>query len=186
MDSFHGHFARDDDSHSDDALTPTMVNLLIALLVLVFLGLMLVAGLFFLRNRRRSRKEAELPLYNENSSKRTSNHRRLTITAAPFGRRSESIYVYNEKQTLMENPSSPPESPIPEIRITFPEEEDEGGKRKSGRVVVVRVGETGVGLEPLEEENLPPYQKSDAERFHSLDLERIGGLKEKDVDPKWS
>lgn len=76
-------------------------------------------------------------------------------------------------------PSSPT-SPLPEIRITFPEEEDEAGKRKSGRVVVVRISENGgVGLEPLNEDHLPPYQKSDAERFQSLDLDRLGGLKEK-------
>ena len=73
-----------------------------------------------------------------------------------------------------------PSSPLPEIRITFPEEEDEAGKRKSGRVVVVRVSENGgVGLEPYNDDHLPPYQKSDVERFQSLDLERMGGLKEK-------
>jgi len=94
--------------------------------------------------------------------------------------------VYNEKQTLMDNPSSPPVSPIPEIRITFPEEEDEAGKRKSGRVVVVRVGETGVGLEPYQEDDLPPYQNSEAGRFQSLDLERMGGLKEKEQGQRWS
>jgi len=162
-----------------------MVNLLIALLALIFLGLCLVASLFILRHNRKSKKQTELPLYDESSSK-TSNHRRLTITATPYGRRSESIYVYNEKQTLMDNPSSPPVSPIPEIRITFPEEEDEAGKRKSGRVVVVRIGETGVGLEPYQEDDLPPYQNSEAGRFQSLDLERMGGLKEKEQGQRWS
>ena len=76
-------------------------------------------------------------------------------------------------------PSSPSDS-LPEIRITFPEEEDEAGKRKSGRVVIVRIGENGgVGLEPCNDDHLPPYQKSDAERLQSLDLDRMGGLKEK-------
>ena len=82
----------------------------------------------------------------------------------------------------MEESSRPnsPSSPLPEIRITFPEEEDEAGKRKSGRVVVVRIGENGgVGLEPCNDDQLPPYQKSDAGRFQSLDLDRMGGLKEK-------
>jgi len=79
----------------------------------------------------------------------------------------------------MENSSSPPDSPVPEIHITFPEEEDEAGKRKSGRVVVVRISEGGgVGLEPYQEQ-LPPYQANEADRFHSLDIERMGGLKEK-------
>jgi len=86
----------------------------------------------------------------------------------------------------MENSSSPPASPVPEIRITFPEEEDESGKRKSGRVVVVRISEAGsVGLEPCQEE-LPPYQSSDADRFQSLDLERMGGLKEKEDMKRWN
>ena len=72
-----------------------------------------------------------------------------------------------------------PASPVPEIRITFPEEEDEAGKSKSGRVVIVRISETGgVGLEPCSDERLPAYQQSDAERFQSLDLDRMGGLKE--------
>lgn len=76
------------------------------------------------------------------------------------------------------NEGSPPGSPIPEIRITFPEEVDEGGRRKSGRVVVVRVGEHTVGMEPVND-NLPPYQQKDSDRYESLDLDRMGGLKEK-------
>lgn len=47
-------------------------------------------------------------------------------------------------------------------------------------MVIVRVGETGVGLEPLRtEEQLPAYEKESKERFQSIDIERIGGLKEK-------
>lgn len=81
--------------------------------------------------------------------------------------------------------SSGPPSPVPEIRITFPEEEDNDGKRRSGRVVVVRISETGgVGLEPYHDEHLPPYVKDDAERFQSLDLDRIGGLKEVQIETK--
>jgi hypothetical protein len=169
---------RDD---SENSLNSNTVTLLASLLVLVLLGLILIGGLFFLRNLRRARKESGLPLYAE---KRTSNHRRLTITATPLGKGRDSIYVYHEKQELMANSSSPPPSPIPEIRITFPEEVDESGKRQSGRVVVVRVGEHSVGLEPLQEE-LPPYQRDASDRFDSLDLDRIGGLKEKD-DKRYS
>lgn len=183
MDAFHKLVARDDTS-SSGTLTPTMVNLLIALLVLVLCSLLLVAGLYVLRSYRNRTREAGLPLYNEKRSGKKSNHRRLTITAAPYGRRSESVYVYGEKQNLVDSSDSPPPSPIPEIRITFPEEEDGAGKRQSGRVLVVRVGDTGVGLEPLVEENLPPYHKSDAERFQSVDLERVGGLREK--EQRWS
>ena len=80
----------------------------------------------------------------------------------------------------METPPSPPPSPVPEIRITFPDEEDMSGKRTSGRVVVLRIGESGaIGMEPVSHDALPPYQRDDAERFQSLDLDRIGGLREK-------
>jgi hypothetical protein len=156
-------------------INPTMVNLLIALLVLVIVTLMLVGALMYYRSRRRARKQLELPIFNEkrtSSSSTISSHRRIMV------RPSESIYVVQEKQNLIDNSDSPPPSPVPEIRITFPEEIDETGKRTSGRVVIVRVGETTVGLEPVTE-NLPSYQK-DGERFQSLDLERIGGLTEKD------
>lgn len=92
----------------------------------------------------------------------------------------------NEKSAFLEQTSSPPTSPVPEIRITFPEEEDNSGKRKSGRCVVVRISEAGgLGLEPYEE-TLPPYQTSDPDRFQSLDLERMGGLKEKELDRRYS
>jgi len=174
-----------DDSSSNATLSPTVINLLIALLVLVFFCLCLATGLYILRQNLKSKKDQPvLPLHKPSESK-TSNHRRLTISTTPYGRRAESIYVYNEKDTLVDGVSSRPDSPIPEIRITFPEEEDAAGKRMSGRVVIVRIGETGVGLEPYHEDNLPPYQKSDAERFQSLDLERMGGLKEKEMEHRW-
>lgn len=74
---------------------------------------------------------------------------------------------------------------MPEIRITFPEEEDKSGKSKSGRVMIVRISETGgLGLEPYSDEVLPAYQQSDAERFQSLDLDRMGGLKEVERNEK--
>lgn len=163
--------ARDDDSSPNH----TMVNLLVVLLVLLILALLLVGGLLFLRARRRAQRQREtLPMYDEkrlSSSSTSSAHRRV------LARPSESIHVYDEKHILMDDAQSPPPSPLPEIRITFPEEIDEGGKRKSGRVVVVRVGDAGVGLEPAE--TLPAYQKDEGERFQSLDLDRIGGLVEK-------
>ncbi|KAF1990127.1 hypothetical protein K402DRAFT_325401 [Aulographum hederae CBS 113979] len=165
------------DDSADIGMPKTMLNLLIALLVLVFVGTLLIAGLIILRNIRRARKDSQLPTYEPGH--RSSKHRGLTISTTPYSRRSESsIYVIQEKQNLIANSSSPPPSPIPEIHITFPDEVDEAGKRQSGRVVVVRVGEHSVGLEPLQGD-LPPYQQSDSERFQSLDLERIGGLKEK-------
>jgi len=161
-----------------------MIDLLIALMALIFVSLLLIGALYTVRKVRQRKAIArqQLPVYSEKSP---PNHRRLTITAAPYGRGS-SIYVYDEKSSMISNSSSPPHSPdnVPEIRITFPDEHDEAGRRKSGRVVVVRVGETGVGLEPLkDDEQLPAYQKVSGERFHSIDMERIGGLKEKS---EWS
>ena len=179
-----------DDNNNSTALTPTMVNLLIALLVLVLVGILLIVALMMFRSRRNRRQQVaqdqaekiagsnpDLPVYTPSSrTSHKSNHRRLTITAAPYGRNSKPIYTYSEKEILMND--SPPTSPIPEIRITFPEEEDEMGKRKSGRVVVVSVSEMGsVGLQPLneEKEGLPPYEGAG---WKELDLDQMGGLKE--------
>jgi cbb3-type cytochrome oxidase subunit 3 len=167
--------ARDDEKKG---MNSTTISLVVSLLALVFLGMCLVAGLWFLRKMRRARNEAEaaqLPLYEKRQSTR-----RLTITTTPYGKGGESIVVYQEKQSLMSNSSSPPPSPVPEIRITFPDEVDEAGKRQSGRVVVVKVGEHSVGMEPLREEDLPAYQRDASDRYDSLDLDRIGGLTEKD------
>ena len=161
----------------------TMLNLLIALMVLIFVALLLVGALYTARKIRQRRAIArqQLPTYNEKSS---SNPRRLTITTSSHGRES-SICIYDEKASMIRSPSSPPQSPVPEIRITFPDEHDEQGQRKGGRVVVVRVGENDShGLEPLKEsDQLPAYQKDSDERFHSIDMDRIGGLKERS---QWS
>lgn len=185
--------ARDDsNSGSGNSLDPSMVKLLIALLVLVFIAIMALGALMLLRSIRRTRRHSvasdTLPLYEKSGAfcSKRSNHRRLTISANSSsnsnGNRSESVYVIQEKQHLIASSSSPPPSPIPEIRITFPEEVDAAGKRHSGRVVVVRVGEHSVGLEPVkgEEDGLPPYMRGDESKWQSLDLDRMGGLKEKE------
>ncbi|KAJ5109845.1 hypothetical protein N7532_002490 [Penicillium argentinense] len=166
--------ARDDNNNNNNVgLSGSMVDLLISLLVLVLLGLALVGGLLVLRRKRQSKKQnSVLPVHN---GQVPNHHRSLTITA----NKTDSILVYDEKRSLMENSHSPPPSPVPEIRITFPEEEDASGKRSS-KMVVVRISEAGsVGLEPCHEE-LPPYQTTDTGRFQSLDIERMGGLKEKE------
>lgn len=161
--------ARDD----DEGLSNAMIDLLISLLVLVLLALALVGGLLVLRRKRQSQKQTLLPVYNGESP---PDRRRLTIST----NKKDSVLVYDEKRSLMDNSSSPPTSPVPEIRITFPEEEDASGKRTSGRMVIVRISDAGsVGLEPCHEE-LPPYQTTDTGRFQSLDIERMGGLKEKE------
>lgn len=152
-----------------DGLSPTAVDLLITLLVLLFVALSLVAAVLLLRRRRQNRNQPLLPLHNGQTV--TSQHGR-----------DDSVPVMDEKRALMENELDSPKGPVPEIRLTFPEEEDGSGKRTSGRVVVVKMSEGGnVGLEPYQEQ-LPPYQAPNSDNFHSLDLERMGGLKEKD-DP---
>ena len=180
MDHIRSLVARDFDDEEYDLVSPQMYNLVVALLALVCFALALVGILYLLRRRRQTQKESILPQHS-----RTSNHRRLTITAAPYnGSRTQSVYVYNEKRELMENSDSPPPSPVPEIRITFPDEEDREGKRTSGKVVVVRIGDSGtIGMEPVNEDHLPPYHSSDAERYQSLDLDRMGGLREKETRP---
>ncbi|KAJ5280073.1 hypothetical protein N7478_005445 [Penicillium angulare] len=163
---------RDSSSNNSNGLSGPMLDLMIALLVLILIALVLVGGLLIIRRKRQNKKQSLLPVHNGQAP---SHQRKLTITT----NKSDSILVYDEKRSLMDNSDSPPPSPVPEIRITFPEEEDESGKRKSGRMVVVRISDAGsVGLEPCSEE-LPPYQTNDSGRFHSLDIERMGGLKEK-------
>lgn len=160
-------------------MSTTTIDLIIVLLVLIFISLLLVGALFVVRKIRQRRAIArqQLPTYNEKVLI-SSNHKRLTISTRGVSS------MYDEKSSMM-SPTSPATSPVPEIRITFPDEEDNNGRRKSGRVLVVRVGETSVGLEPMQddEEQLPAYEKESGERFHSLDMDRIGGLKEKS---EWS
>jgi hypothetical protein len=183
MPSLNHLLVRDESNNPDDSSSSdhTMSYLLITLLVLVLLALFSMGTLYLLKRHRNALKESELPQYSEKPSRRGSHQRHLAITSS---NRSESIYVYEEKRDLMNEPS-PPQSPVPEIRITFPEEVDSAGKRQSGKVVVVRVGETSVGMEPVSEVP-PPYQHDT--RFQSLDLDRIGGLKERELqkETRWN
>jgi len=167
---------RNDDQSTSGTSTATMNHLLIALVVLVVFGLLLGGSLFFIRRYRRARKEAgTLPSYEDSTNSR--NHNRLTIQT-----NRDSMLVFSEKQNLIANSSPMPLTPesVPEIRITFPEEVDKEGRRVSGRVMVVQVGEAGVGfVKPVvDQDGLPPYQQQSDDRFASLDLDRIGGLKE--------
>jgi hypothetical protein len=170
------HIAR----HHDDGpqLNHTMVTLLTVLLVLAIVTILLAGALLFLRQRKKARRAQSLPAYDEkriSTSSTHSHHRRVNV------RPSQSIHIYHDKELQVDN-SSEPSTPnsLPEIRITFPEEVDASGKRQSGRVVVVHVGDSGVGLEPVGDEKLPSYYQTEGERFQSIDLERIGGLDEKE------
>lgn len=177
MDSFRSIVARNAPADGNNA---QVINLLIALLVLIFIGLIAFAVLILLR-RMRMRKQmmaSTLPRYND--VKRTGNHRRLTIQTG--NGRSSTIVFSKDGQPMLANPQQPPHSPdnVPEIHITFPDEQDEHGRPKSGRVVVVRVGDTTVGLEPFHDEQLPAYEKESKSQFYAIDIDQIGGLREKE------
>ena len=125
-----------------------------------------MGALAILRKIRRSRQPSDI----ESASKAT--HRR--------SRHPPSISIINEKSAFLDDSAVSPTESVPEIRITFPEEQSPDGKRQS-RVVIVKIGEKGsVGYEPYQEP-LPVYQEKESSRFQSLDLERIGGLKEKET-----
>lgn len=182
----------DDD---DDTGSNPLINMLVVILaIIVSLGLVLFGILLVLKRLRAQKMRANgggngsngnsssPPQYNDvvQGHDGGKNHHRLTIETRN-GR--SSVVLYNKDgQPMLANPNSPPHSPdnVPEIHITFPEEEDESGKRKSGRVVVVRVGDNAaVGLEPLDEDQLPAYEKENSSHFYSIDMDDIGGLREK-------
>jgi hypothetical protein len=176
---FHQLMARDHEAQ----LSQTIVNLLIALLVLLVISICMCGALLFFRHRRRSQKSLHgLPLYND---KRSSGSSIASSIRRPFSKTTDSVYVIQEKQNLLDNSEEPRPSGIPEIRLTFPEEYDADGKRTSGRCVIVRVSESGIGLEPVQEK-CPAYKQSEGERFQSLDLDRVGGLTEKADQKQWS
>jgi hypothetical protein len=167
-----------------------MVNLLIALVVLFAAIALCIGTLLILRQMRLKKKEqdalmagdASLPMYSEKDA--STSHLPLIASSSRHSRLVISTHspVFNEKEALMRGVGSPISPDVPEIRITFPEEVDEAGKRTSGRVVIVKVGEHSVGLEPVRDsEELPAYRQQENSRFESLDLDRMGGLKEKDM-----
>ncbi|KAH7023725.1 hypothetical protein EDB80DRAFT_50182 [Ilyonectria destructans] len=188
MPSIHHLRARATDMPADDS-SDNMINLMLVVLGIAFVALILISILFFLRRSRRMQlmrdqaqgeKDDGLPPYYDN--KRYNNPRGLTIETTHNGRSSVFIVDRNGRPMLT-NPNSPPHSPdnVPEIHITFPDEQDDQGRPKSGRVLVVRVGDnSAVGLEPMNDEQLPAYEKEAKGQFYSIDMNQIGGLKEKD------
>lgn len=164
----------------------SMINMLLLVLGLLFLILILASSFFlFRRYRMKQRMQAEvLPTYYDSKHHGRSNHNPhgLTIETSHNGR-SSTIYITRDGAPMLANPNSPPHSPdnVPEIHITFPDEQDDQGRSKSGRVLVVRVGDNAtVGLEPMQDEQLPAYEKESKGSFYSVDMDQIGGLKEKD------
>ncbi|KAI5465537.1 hypothetical protein BGZ63DRAFT_107228 [Mariannaea sp. PMI_226] len=189
MPSIYHLITRDTDQPADDG-SDHMINLLLVILGVVFLGLILVSVLFFFRRARRLQAmrakvlddDDGLPSYYDTKPYGNNNHRGLTIETKHNGR-SSILVINHDNHPMLANPNSPPHSPdnVPQIHITFPDEQDEQGRPKSGRVLVVRVGDNStVGLEPMHDEQLPAYEKEAKGQFYSIDMNQIGGLKEKD------
>lgn len=185
MDSLRNLLRRTDSPPDKDDGSDSTINLMLTVLGLLFFSLILISILFLFRRARRiqlmrAQQDDLLPTYHD--TQRAPNHRGLTIETTHNGR--SSIFVIGrDGQPMLTNPHSPPHSPdnVPEIHITFPDEQDEQGRPKSGRVLVVRVGDNAtVGLEPMREEQLPAYEKEAKGQFYSIDMNQIGGLKEKD------
>lgn len=179
----HYRFTRGDDDDEDS--NGTINALAIVLAIIVALGIVLFGLLLILKRTRRQRELQNSPPQYNDVVQQDKNHHRLTIETRGGGR--TSILYNKDGRPMLANPNSPPHSPdnVPEIHITFPDEEaDEGGKRKSGRVVVVRVGDNAaVGMGPLDEdEHLPAYEKESNGSFYSIDMDDIGGLREKSRD----
>lgn len=154
----------------------TMINLLITLLALILLSLVLTITLYTARTIRRRQAANRQPILATHDSNPNRNHPCVSITS-----RNSVLSIYGGNSPDQSKPatSATPDN-VPEIRITFPDEQDESGRTMSGRVVVVRVGEAGIGLEPLHKnEQLPAYKEKKGDQFQSIDIERIGGLQEK-------
>ncbi|PKS10002.1 hypothetical protein jhhlp_004626 [Lomentospora prolificans] len=170
----------EDDSEQDSSYNEDTIRMMVGVLSLVIFGLLLATTLLYFRRVKQQRKMMELgapPAYSD-----ARHHPGLTIQTTDKHGRSSVFVISKDGQPMLSNPMSPPHSPdnVPQIRITFPDEQDDAGKTKSGRVVVVRMGETSVGLEPVREEPLPVYEKENSSQFYSIDMDKIGGLKEKD------
>ncbi|KKA28269.1 hypothetical protein TD95_001835 [Thielaviopsis punctulata] len=157
-------------------------NMLLSVMGLVFFGMCLASSLILMRRTRLRRQAAFTAAPPSYSEARGNNH--LTIQTTDANGRSSILFIGSNGKPMLSNPNSPPHSPdnVPEIRITFPDETDENGRNQSGRVVVVRMGEKSVGMEPLKEQ-LPAYEKDSKTQFVSIDMDQIGGLKEKETRP---
>ncbi|KFZ06458.1 hypothetical protein V501_07392 [Pseudogymnoascus sp. VKM F-4519 (FW-2642)] len=152
----------------EDGSSPLTIDLMIVLVSLSFAGLVSVGLIYAVRKYQahRASRHTVLPSY------QTRNIHDLHVSAPPY---------YDEKRysSGSSSPGSGPSSPVPEIRITFPDDVDGQGRQLKGRVVVVRVGEKGgVGLEPVRDEQLPKYER-DGKKWDELDMDLMGGLKEK-------
>ena len=148
----------------------------------MFVILVTVAlSVIFAGRRRRSMRQtqaAKLSSCDRRDSIHSTKDSQLTFTITPLDTSNSKDSVYEKRRPISSSSSSSSHSPVPEIRITFPEEYDDMGQRRSGQVLLVRVGEHTECMEPMQE-RLPSYQKSDFDRFDSLDFDRDSDFNEK-------
>ena len=153
----------------------TITILLVILIILLLISLCLYIATRYLK-RIQKRREAEryrgkgalLPIANINPKIKSQmmQHPSLSFDSDSF---RKSFYQASPPQS----PSST--MPVPEIRITFPDEDTPPQNpmkpgQQMGRVVVVRVGESGAAYVTP-----PPAY----EGFENVDISKIGGLREK-------
>src|SRR4051812_937823 len=95
-------------------------GVLFGFFVLFMFACLMSLTLVWFRRRRVAQQAALLPTH-----QRRGHHRSLTITTAPTSVGPDRIFVYDEKMNLIANSHGPPDSPVPEIRVTFPDEVDQ-------------------------------------------------------------
>ncbi|RMD40647.1 hypothetical protein DV735_g4478, partial [Chaetothyriales sp. CBS 134920] len=166
------HLLPRDSFNSTDAgsLDISTGTLLLIFFTLLLLATVLSVVLLHLRRRRVARAQGLLPISSHSWHHRPGPMKKISALWA-----KDPAYCSSSKRIP---------SPVPEIRLTFPDDDDNTHKsswKQGGGVVVVHITDTGsVGMAPLREDNLPPYQRSDADGFQSLDLNQMGGLGEKE------
>jgi hypothetical protein len=152
----------------------TVTVLLVILIILLILSLVLFFATKYVKRRTKIRcaeryrgKGALLPVANIHPRPKMMKHPTMSF---------DDSFRKSFYQSAPSSPSSPVTTlVIPEIRITFPDEDmppqnpATPGQRTS-RVVVVQVGESGAAYVTAP----PPY-----EGFDNVDISKIGGLREK-------
>jgi hypothetical protein len=152
-------------------ITSTVTIILVVLIFLLIISLCLFLAAKHLK-RVAKRKAAEryrgkgalLPIANIHKKPRTTIMQHLSFNFDDSFRKS--LYQISSRSSVLT---------IPEIRITFPEEDVPPqhpgfpGQRTS-QVVIVQIGESGAAYVTAP----PPY-----EGFQDVDMSSVGGLKEK-------
>lgn len=155
----------------ENGISQLTLDLLSALAGLLIASLLLASILILLKRHRKSSKRiAPLPIY----------ERKLAPPMRPYHRRTQSTYSipdasrfsksstivsYEEDLKSARTTTSRLPSPLPEIRVTLPDEIDAAGQYHSGRVLLVRIGENSEGLEPIDgytrncERTLEPFPR---------------------------